>query len=59
MQTAIDRVIRSFTFRNAFSAPEPRNDAPAAMAREQAADRAAELLGHYRDTLAARTGRPD
>ncbi|MET0971328.1 MAG: hypothetical protein ABWY18_19165 [Tardiphaga sp.] len=59
MQTAIDRVIRTLTFRNAFAVQTRQDDGPASTAGEQAAERAAQLLGHYCDTLAARPNRPD
>jgi len=59
MQTAIDRVIRSFTFRNALSLTERGNEEPAPAGQERAAERAASLLGCYRDTLAARSAKPD
>jgi hypothetical protein len=59
MQTAIDRVIRSLTFRNALSLTEPRNQERASRAGEQAVELAAQLLGHYRETLVVRAARPD
>lgn len=63
MQTAIDRVIRSFTFRNVAPLREPmtgdRAQDDRAGAGSEATEMAAQLLANYRGHLAHRAVKAD
>ena len=55
MQAAIDRVIRSFTFRNPVSLGEPMSDSPSIQGSDEATEFATRLLENYKGQLARRS----
>ncbi|KZD21396.1 hypothetical protein [Tardiphaga robiniae] len=59
MQAAIDRVIRSFTFRHPVSLSEPMSDGPSIQASDEATEFATRLLENYKGQLARRSPKPD
>ncbi|SFL57238.1 hypothetical protein SAMN03159423_2564 [Bradyrhizobium sp. NFR13] len=58
MQAAIDRVIRSFSFKHPVSL-EPMIDSPSIKASDEATEFATRLLENYRGQLARRSPKPD
>lgn len=59
MQAAIDRVIRSFSFKHPVSLTEPMTDGPSIKAADEATEFATRLLGNYKGQLARRSSKPD
>lgn len=48
MQAAIDRVIRSFTFRHSVSLSEPMSEGPSVQTSDEATEFATRLLENYK-----------
>jgi hypothetical protein len=60
MQAAIDRVIRSFSFRHPASLAEPMSeDGPSIRTDDEATEFATRLLENYKGQLARRSPKPD
>jgi hypothetical protein len=59
MQAAIDRVIRSFTFKHPVSLSESMRDAPSTRTEDEATEFATRLLDNYTGHLARRSPKPD
>lgn len=59
MQAAIDRVIRSFSFKHPVSLAEPMSDGPSIRTDDEATEFAARLLENYKGQLARRSPKPD
>ena len=59
MQAAIDRAIRSFTFKHPVSLAEPMPDGPSIRTDEEATELATRLLDNYKGQLARRSSKPD
>ncbi|MGM4987915.1 hypothetical protein [Tardiphaga sp. 841_E9_N1_2] len=59
MQAAIDRVIRSFSFKHPPSLAEPMSDSRSIQASDEATELATRLLENYKGQLARRSSKPD
>jgi hypothetical protein len=59
MQAAIDRVVRSFTFRHPVSLTEAVSDDPSIKTSDEATEFATRLLENYKGQLARRSPKPD
>ena len=59
MQAAIDRVIRSFTFKHPVSFAAPMSDEPSIKTDDEASEFATRLLDNYKGQLARRSPKPD
>jgi hypothetical protein len=59
MQAAIDRVIRSFSFKHPASLAEPMSDSHSIQASDEATELATRLLENYKGQRARRSSKPD